>query len=177
MNSTPLLVLLAVLAPLAAAAEGPTPESCAQINDDAARLACYDGLAHRAPAAAAQPAAPVQPAAPAQPAAPEQPAAPAATPEARFGAETLNQPPPGTEPPKDVSKIEAHIAGPMNGWKPGTIFTLTNGQEWKVTGDDSAYYPDPVDGPAVVIRRGFFTGSYFMEIAGTGRKVKVRRVR
>ena len=167
-----IFLLLAAAAPGAALSADldQNLQSCAAVADAAARLACYDALAHRAPALAAP-----SPAAPPAPAAAPAPA-PAPAPEARFGTEGMSHPP-AAEAPQDVSKIETHLAGSFNGWKPGTEFELTNGQVWKCTSDDSAYYPDIPDGPAVVIRRGFFTGSYWMEIAGVARKIKVRRLR
>jgi type II secretory pathway pseudopilin PulG len=73
------------------------------------------------------------------------------------------------------STIESTIAGRFAGWGPSTLFTLANGQVWKVV-DGSQAELQPVTGPQVRIVRNLF-GTMFLEIEGTNASPKVRRVR
>lgn len=145
---------LAVLAGLlwtGAAAAG--IEDCVAIADDAQRLACYDAAAAARTTSREAEAAP----------------APRAAPATDFGK------PPAPAPPETVTSIEARIVGTVRRWERGTRFTLDNGQVWKATGDDSAFYPDLPENPAVVIRRGRL-GAYWLELKDVGRKIKVQRI-
>ena len=71
--------------------------------------------------------------------------------------------------------VESTIAGQFAGWGPSTLFTLANGQVWKVV-DGSQAELQPVTNPRVRIVRNLF-GTMFLEIEGTNASPKVRRVR
>lgn len=136
----------------AAAVDEASFAQCAAVGDPTARLACYDALAGRA--AATVPPAPAPAAAP----------APSA---ADFGKPTPE--------PKTVESLRARIVGTFREWQPGTVFKLDNGQTWRVTGEESRYYPHLPENPEVVITRTFF-GGYVMEFRDVNGKVKVKRV-
>lgn len=136
---------------------------CRAIADPAARLACYDALA--APGAPAKPAPAAStfglPAAPA-PAAP----APAPSPD-RFGMEFRT-------PETMLDAIESTIPGRFEGWEPKANIKLANGQVWQVT-DGTSGYVRPVEGAKVRVRRGAL-GAFYLEIEGTNRSPRVRRL-
>jgi hypothetical protein len=148
----PALLALALLgASGAALADDAALLACRALTDTAARLACYDAIpagSHAAPAPAAI-------------------AAPAAA-DASFGAEQTTRAAPPTS-------IDTTIPGKFAGWGPSTLFTLANGQVWKVA-DGSQADLEPVDNPHVRIVRNLF-GTMFLEIDGTNASPKVRRVR
>lgn len=79
-------------------------------------------------------------------------------------------------PPKEADSIRSRLVGQFRGWEPGSVFTLENGQVWKCTGDDRAYYPDVPLNPEIVISKSYF-GAYWMEIPAIGRKIKVKRLK
>lgn len=89
-------------------------------------------------------------------------------PEAIFG-----KPPP---PPKAPDNIDSRVVGSLRSWEKGTLFTLENQQVWKSVDDNSGYYPNAPDNPAVTIRKSW-SGAYWMEVESLGRKIKVRRVK
>ena len=123
---------------------------CAAVSDAAARLACYDALAGRAPA-------------PSAPVASTPPAAPA--PSADFGKPEA----------KETPSLKARVVGTLKQWEPGLVVKLDNGQTWRVTGEESGYYPNVPENPEVVITKTMF-GSYRMEIVAIGRSIKVKRI-
>jgi len=141
-------LLLALLGTMhAALADDAAMLACRQLTDGAARLACYDAIPAGAPAAAV-------------------PAVPAAV--QSFGLEQK-------KPEEPAQAIESTIAGTLSGWGPATLFTLANGQVWKVV-DGSQADLAPVSNPRVKIVRNLF-GTMFLEIEGTNASPKVRRVR
>ncbi|HUR42160.1 MAG TPA: hypothetical protein VM240_13425 [Verrucomicrobiae bacterium] len=133
---------------LMAPAAGANIQQCAAVDDPTARLACYDALAGR-------------PAAPA-----------AALPAPAPSPNDFGKPVPRAD---EVASIESRIVGTLRQWQRGTRVKLDNGQVWKVTGDESGYYPSVPDNPEVVITKGFF-GGYWLELKAVGRKIKVQRV-
>ncbi|MFS2028025.1 hypothetical protein [Massilia sp. CT11-137] len=78
-------------------------------------------------------------------------------------------------PEEPARSIESTIVGTVAGWGPATLFTLANGQVWKVV-DGSSGDLTPVSNPPVKIVRNMF-GTLFLEIEGTNASPKVRRVR
>ena len=88
-------------------------------------------------------------------------------------AETFGKPKP---PPKEVESLQSNLVGRFGSWEKGAMFKLQNGQVWKSVGDDSGYYPNVPENPAVTITKSFF-GAYWMEIELIGRKIKVQRVK
>lgn len=139
--------------------------SCAAIDADSARLACYDVLAGRSSASvdtsssAAPPSAPAPPAPAVTAAAPHPAAAP---------------PPPATAGVAEPDVIHAHIVGKFDGWNEHTRFTLDNGQVWRVTEDGVSTYRAR-ENPAVKIKKGLL-GTYFLEFDELNARVKVERV-
>jgi hypothetical protein len=148
---------------------------CRSLPDTASRLACYDAIpvgaapvaAAAAPAPAPAPAARAVAAAPA----PVAVAAPAASPEQSFGLRPVVKKQQDVEP----SSIRSSVVGRFDGWGPGTIFRLANGQVWKVTDDTDAVLPI-VQNPNVEITRGLI-GAYFLQVEGHANSARVARVK
>lgn len=165
----PLLRKLVVLVTLAGVSGTVTADDaalrrCRGISDAAIRLACYDSIALPAPTAA--------PRTPAQAPAVVPPTATAAakpmpSPVERFGMEhkILRS--------DEVERVESHIEGRFEGWRPKSLIRLANGQVWQVV-DDSALYK-LWDNPKVVVRRGML-GAFYMDFEGDNRSPRVRRV-
>ena len=157
---------LMTCAPLAIAAPNAEGESCAGIEDDEQRLACYDRAFGNAAAIRNQ-ADGESPAAVA-----EEPGSAADEPVATasdFGAEQL--------PPDIPDFIEATLVGNFDGWNGNTVFRLDNGQVWRQTKNYIRPYKprDPIPSPRVTIEKGLF-GTYNLRIEGVKRIVQVRRV-
>jgi len=136
-------------------------QRCRALTDAAARLACYDAIPLGA-ATAAPTAAPIAPARAAS--APVTP--PPQTP-AQFGMEQKTQ-------PAKLDAIESSVVGRVDGWGPGTRFELANGQVWVVSDDSSAFAN--LNNPKARISRGMF-GAFFLELEGTNRAPKVKRIK
>jgi len=118
------------------------------------RLACYDAIALGA----------AGPGGAASAASAAGPSLSSAPPAARFGLPAA---------PEPVERIESHIAGRFEGWRAGERIRLANGQLWQVADDSSAAYW--LDSPKVVVRRGAL-GSYWLDVEGARRSVRVRRL-
>ncbi len=71
----------------------------------------------------------------------------------------------------DDAPIRARLVGDFNGWQDGTVFTLDNGQRWRVM-DDEPYRTAKVHAPEVVIERGVF-GGWVLSLAGSKDIVRV----
>lgn len=176
MKRTAGLVLALSTIPLAHAVDEASFARCRGIFDPAARLACYDGLPISTPPAATQPP-PIAPArtAPVAPPpaarAPAPAAAPAPAPQAQAQQEFgMEQRAPVVEYP---TTMETYIPGRFEGWGPNTRIKLGNGQVWQVVDGTSAMFN--LDNPKVVIRRGMM-GGFFLEIGGSNRSPRVRRL-
>lgn len=138
---------------------------CRTVADGAGRLACYNAIpvGAAAPSAAAQAAAGV-----ATPARPQAAAAPNRQEmEQSFGIEAVRQ-------PARLDEIDSHIEGKFDGWRPNQQIKLANGQVWRVV-DDSEGITPLLSNPKVKVVRGSL-GSMYLEIDGTNRSPKVRRV-
>ena len=133
---------------------------CRAITESAARLACYDALAVPAATGKAAPA-------PSQAAPAAQPASRAAQTPEQFGLEYR-------KPEAVVDAIESTLPGSFDGWGPKANFRLANGQVWQVA-DDSSGSTRTVENPKVRIRRGAL-GAFYLEIEGTNRSPRVRRL-
>lgn len=72
-----------------------------------------------------------------------------------------------------VESIQSHIPGEFLGWQPKSQIRLANGQVWQVTDGSSGGYR-LVDAK-VKLQRGAL-GSYFLELEGQNRSIRVRRV-
>jgi hypothetical protein len=156
-NSLPaLLFACGFLSAGAAVADDAAMLKCRALSDTARRLACYDAIPVGGVAAAAP--APVAP-------------APAASTEQGFGLR------PVVKKQKDVEpeSIRSTVVGRFDGWAPGAIITLANGQVWKVTDDTDAVLPI-MQNPPVQITRGLL-GAYFLQVEGHTNSARVARVK
>lgn len=151
---------------------------CRAIADATQRLACYDALpatAGRASGAGSSSASGTAKA-----------AAPTAA-SAAAGAAAVGNAPTAAAPNRveefgleekraaanQLNTIESSIGGRFEGWGPGSRITLANGQVWRVMDDSSATLY--LNNPKVQVRRGML-GAFYLEIDGTNRSPKVKRV-
>lgn len=69
--------------------------------------------------------------------------------------------------------VVSPIAGSFNGWRPGSIITLQNGQKWRVIDDSSLTSTKPTDNPVVTVKPGAL-GSWMLKVEGynTGARVE-----
>ena len=178
-----LLVLVALAlsaAPAVAEDLSATISTCANVSDDRARLACYDGLAARTNAAArlpiTKPALPPVPQAPVATVAPPAPPTPV-TKTNTFGAETIRKGDTPEERAQEVDEIKAKVV--TADFSPTNRFTVTldNGQVWRqIEADSGKARLHKSGGDTVEISRGML-GSYNLVIDGVNLLFKVRRVR
>lgn len=78
---------------------------------------------------------------------------------------------------KDEEPIVSKISGEFGGWSAGTVFTLANGQRWRVIDTPQYYVPKrrhAVD-PAVSITPSLM-GSWRLQVEGHTVRAKVKRV-
>ena len=145
-----------VLALLSASAPGHASDAailrCRALAAPADKLACYEAIVVPAAERGAAPA--------------SRPAAPPVAEEARFGLENK-------ELPSQAAAIQTTIVGAFTGWGPRDVLQFANGQRWQIS-DDSLGVLN-VSNPKVTIRRGML-GAFYLEIEGTNRSPKVRRV-
>lgn len=92
--------------------------------------------------------------------------APTARPAEQFGLQRQSA-------PVLLEAIQSHIPGVFEGWQPKTRIRLANGQVWQVTDETSGSYR-LVD-PKVSIQRGTL-GSFFLELEGENRSLRVKRI-
>lgn len=151
------LALASTLAPAVALTPADL-QRCRTLVDDKARLVCYDALAG-APATRGAPAAPMGAGAAASPSVS---APPVTTPAADFGRTGAG-----------ATQIESRIDGLFEGWDRSSRLRLANGQVWQVIDGSNAALA--LRDPVVRVRRASL-GSFLMEIEGTNRTVRVRRV-
>lgn len=133
--------------------------TCKALADTARRLACFDELADRqlAPPPGTWGAPLPKSAAPT--------AAGSATAADRFG-----------QPAREVvpDEIRSRIPGRFEGWDAGTDIPLANGQVWRISDGSSAYLN--LQDPEVSIRRGVL-GGYLLQVVGSNKQARVRRVK
>lgn len=155
-----LLLIASTLSGAAFAADDAAMLACRALPDTAKRLACYDAI----PVGAAAPMA-------ARSSAPAAAPVPAASPEQNFGLRPVVRKQQDAEP----AAIHSSVVGRFDGWSPGTVLTLANGQVWKVTDDADAVLPI-MQNPKVEITRGLL-GAYFLQVEGHTNSARVARVR
>ena len=162
---------------LAAGAQAQTLDfgSCVRIEDQGARLACYDRAAGRQPAPLA--ATPRQAAPPQAAPAPPPPRVPA-DPVAGFGAGTgvpdpLTAPTQKPQAPPEVKQIEARVTAVRKRPTGEQVLTLDNGQVWQQT--EVSQQPQYSSGDMVVIRRGLL-GSFLLAPSKGGASSRARRI-
>jgi hypothetical protein len=145
-------VLLLLAAATPAFADDAGILRCRAIKDSAARLACYDSLQVPSTPPAAAPAAK---------------AAPTKSPE-QFGFEER------TAAATQLDAIESTIPGRFDGWGPNDVIRFANGQAWQVVDDSKGALWK--ENPKVRVRRGLL-GAFYLEIEGTNRSPRVKRVK
>jgi hypothetical protein len=64
------------------------------------------------------------------------------------------------------------VAGSFNGWRPGSILTLQNGQKWRVSDDSSLTATRPADSPVATVKPGAF-GGWILKVAGYNTSARV----
>ncbi len=75
----------------------------------------------------------------------------------------------------DEGPIEAHVTGTVDGWQPGTVFSLDNGQQWQVLKGEMKLRK-PVSNPAIVVVPGI-AGRWFLQVDPDLPKARVFRIR
>lgn len=73
-----------------------------------------------------------------------------------------------------MEPISSSVKGDLRGWSRGTVFTLENGQRWRVTEGDY-YMGKPVSNPKVLIAPGKISG-WYLQVEGHNPRPKVQRV-
>src|SRR5690349_4200313 len=58
--------------------------------------------------------------------------------------------------------IRSRVVGTVAGWEPGTVFTLANGQQWKVLKGAMTLH-EPLDAPEAVVAPGL-AGRWFLQV-------------
>ncbi|EIL97076.1 MULTISPECIES: hypothetical protein [Pseudomonadota] len=69
--------------------------------------------------------------------------------------------------------VESHIAGHFNGWQPGAVLVLANGQRWRVADDSSLNTGRTLDAPAVTIKPGLL-GGWLLKVKGYNTSARVQ---
>ncbi len=88
---------------------------------------------------------------------------------------------PGTPTPApmfpglDDGPIEANVTGQVDGWQPGTVFTLDNGQQWQVLKGEMKL-KTARSNPAIVVVPGI-AGRWFLQVDEDLPKARVFRIR
>lgn len=147
------LTTLLLLASGAAVADDTAMRACRTVTESDARLNCYDKIELGASASV-------------------RPAAPALSPQQSFGLRPAAMA--VQAQPEQVEFIDSTIVGNFDGWGPATVFTLSNGQRWKII-DGSEAILSKSDHQHVKITRNFL-GTLFMQVDGSNQSPKVRRV-
>lgn len=124
---------------------------CRGLTDAAMRLACYDALPAGAAPVSASPA-------------PAALAPTVAAKVAQFG--VLRQ-------ADEIESIDSSLPGRFEGWRPGSMLRLANGQIWQIMDDSSAFAQ--LDNPKATVRRGAL-GAFYLNVVGITRSPRVRRV-
>lgn len=144
-------------APYVALEQRLEPQALAEVGLTPAQLQALNRLLRQAEAAAPAPApAPVAVAAPA-----------AAGPGAPVPAPMF--------PGLDDGPINARVTGQVDGWAPGTVFTLDNGQQWQVLKGDMKL-KNARSNPAIVVVPGI-AGRWFLQVDEDLPKARVFRIR
>ena len=93
---------------------------------------------------------------------------------AEVTAEAERAPGPGHLAGLDDGPIESRIEGAVEGWAPGTVFRLANGQQWKVLKGEVALRA-PLDAPDVIVVPGV-AGRWFLQVTEDMPKARVYRI-
>lgn len=68
--------------------------------------------------------------------------------------------------------VVSPIAGHFEGWRRGSVLTLQNGQQWRVSDDSSLATPRPVDSPEATVKPGAF-GGWLLKVKGYNASARV----
>ncbi|MET4570718.1 hypothetical protein [Rhodanobacter soli] len=79
---------------------------------------------------------------------------------------------PDTAGKKANHTVISPLAGSFNGWRPGSILTLQNGQKWRVSDDSSLTATRPVDSPVATVKPGAL-GGWILKIEGYNTSARV----
>jgi hypothetical protein len=74
----------------------------------------------------------------------------------------------------DDKPIRSRVKGSVAGWEPGTVFSLENGQQWKVL-KGSMKLRAPVQAPEIVVVPGI-AGRWFLQVDEDLPKARVYRI-
>ncbi|HEY0661133.1 MAG TPA: hypothetical protein VGD21_07430 [Lysobacter sp.] len=74
----------------------------------------------------------------------------------------------------DDKPIRSRLKGTINGWEPGTVFELENGQQWKVL-KGSMKLRKPMQGTEVLVVPGI-AGRWFLQVDEDLPKARVYRI-
>lgn len=74
----------------------------------------------------------------------------------------------------DDGPIHSRAEGRIEGWQPGTVFSLANGQRWKVLKGDVTLRA-PLESPEVVVVPGV-AGRWFLQVVEDMPKARVYRI-
>lgn len=74
----------------------------------------------------------------------------------------------------DAERIASKVVGVVDGWEPGTVFTLANGQQWKVL-KGSMKLRKPLQDPQIVLVPGV-AGRWFLQVDEDMPKARVYRI-
>lgn len=69
--------------------------------------------------------------------------------------------------------VESHLAGRFDGWHPGSVLTLENGQQWRVVDDSELTVPQATDHPTVTVRPGLM-GGWNLQVEGYNTRARVK---
>jgi len=74
----------------------------------------------------------------------------------------------------DAERIAGKVEGSVDGWEPGTVFVLANGQQWKVL-KGSIKLRRPLQDPEIVLVPGL-AGRWFLQLDEDMPKARVYRI-
>lgn len=74
----------------------------------------------------------------------------------------------------DDRPVTSRVEGRVDGWQPGTVFRLANGQQWKVLKGEVALRA-PLDAPEIVVVPGV-AGRWFLQVSEDMPKARVYRI-
>jgi len=100
---------------------------------------------------------------------------------AQVVAEAAPSPLPGAPTPApmfpglDDGPIHASVTGQIDGWQPGTVFTLDNGQQWQVLKGEMKLKASRSNPPIVVVPG--IAGRWFLQVDEDLPKARVFRIR
>jgi hypothetical protein len=78
---------------------------------------------------------------------------------------------PSRQPASDDA-VASRIAGRFDGWTPGSILKLENGQQWRVSDDSSLTVVHALDRPPVTVKPGLL-GGWLFKVQGYNASARV----